>query len=322
MPRNEESDELAALRAIARWTGRPPEGETWVGDDAAVLASPGAGELLFATDLLVESVHFSRALSPLSAVGWKALVCNLSDLAAMAGQVTAAVVGVAGATIGDLEALFEGLLEAGSHYGCPVVGGDLSDGGELVISVAVLGTSGLHGAVLRSGARAGDHVFVTGALGAAAAGLRELLVDRGAQGPNVDAQRRPIARIAEGAAASMGGASAMIDVSDGFGLDIDRLASASGVGVRLDEVPIAPGATLAEALGGGEDYELVFTAPDWGKVYDAFDEAGLERPARIGEVVADPGSRLLGGRPFAATGYAHGLGPQRQATAEHHSAVN
>ena len=142
---------------------------------------------------------------------------NLSDVAAMGGRTTAAVVGIAGATMEDLVALYEGFLDAGSHYGCPIVGGDLSDGDQLVVSVAVLGRGGGR-PVLRSGAQRGDHVFVTGALGSSAAGLRELLADETATGVNVDAHRRPIARTAEGPAAAVAGATAMIDVSDGFAL--------------------------------------------------------------------------------------------------------
>ena len=112
----------------------------------------------------------------------------------MGGQTTAAVVGVAGATMHDLEQLFEGLSEAASHYDCAIVGGDLSDGDQLVISVAVIGEPVTDHSVLRSGAQPGDHIFVTGALGASAAGLRELCNDERAESPNVDAHRRPIAR--------------------------------------------------------------------------------------------------------------------------------
>jgi thiamine-monophosphate kinase len=299
-------DELAALAAIARRAGRAPRGDVWAGDDAAVLG--GAPEqLLVTTDVMVEAIHFTRAFSPLTAVGWKALVSNVSDIAAMGGTPFAAVVGVCGATRSDLELLYEGFLEAAQHYRCPIVGGDLTDADELVISVTVLGRPNPPAPVLRSGARAGDHVFVTAPLGASAAGLRELRANPGAVGPNVDAHQRPVARLEEGLAATRGGATAMIDVSDGLGLDLHRLATASEVGFRLAEVPVASGARIDEALGGGEDYELVFTAPDWGKILGVFEDAGLSAPIRIGEIVDDPLARMLAGEPLLATGWRHRL---------------
>jgi thiamine-monophosphate kinase len=100
----------------------------------------------------------------------------------------------------------------------------------------------------------------------------------------------------------------MIDVSDGFGIDLRRLAEASGVGVVLDELPVAPGATPDEALGGGEDYELVFTAPDPGAVAARFAESGLRAPVPVGTTTADVAEFLLRGVPLASTGYEHRLG--------------
>jgi thiamine-monophosphate kinase len=99
----------------------------------------------------------------------------------------------------------------------------------------------------------------------------------------------------------------MIDVSDGLGIDLDRLAGASGVGVVLDDVPVAAGATRADALGGGEDYELVFAAPDPERVSGAFAAAGLRAPSRIGECVTDPAVRRIGDEPLQASGWEHRL---------------
>jgi thiamine-monophosphate kinase len=134
--------------------------------------------------------------------------------------------------------------------------------------------------VLRSGARAGDQVWVTGPLGAS-----------GASGW----ARRPHARVEEGAAARRAGATAMIDVSDGLAADLAHLGDESGVGYELDEVPVAEGATLEQALAGGEDYELVFTAPPAAPV------AGI----CIGTCVADASLRTLAGQPLAARGWEH-----------------
>jgi thiamine-monophosphate kinase len=253
----------AELDAIAQLSGRigsPRTGEVWIGDDMAVLRGPAT--LLFATDVAVEGVHFTTETGTLSDAGWKALAANLSDVAAMGGTPTAAVVGLAGANRASLDALYDGILACAAEFDCPIVGGDLTNAAVLVISIAVVADAGEGRPVLRSAGRPGDQVFVTRPTGASAAGLRALELDARAVGDVVDAHRRPAPRLAEGRAARRAGATAMIDVSDGLGLDLDRLCRASDVGVVLDEVPIALGATLEDALGGGEDYELLFAAPD------------------------------------------------------------
>lgn len=276
----------------------------WVGDDAAVLT--GAARLLFASDVLVEEVHFRRTLSSLADVGWKALATNVSDLAAMGATPLGAVVAIVGADRAGVEALFDGLLAAGATYDCPVVGGDLSDGPALVVSVAILGSAS-GPPVLRSGGHPGDRLFLTGPTGAASLGLRLLLADPSASGSCVEAHRRPLARLREGRAAALGGATAMIDVSDGLGIDLDRLASASRVGVEIDAVPTADGATFDDAFAGGDDYELLFSAPDADLVATAFADAGLRPPVEFGRLVADAGVRTLEGRVFDPVGYAHEL---------------
>ncbi len=159
----------------------------------------------------------------------------------------------------------------------------------------------------RAGASAGDVLVVTGPLGGSAAGLRLLRSGRG-DGPLVEAHRRPRARLAEGRVAAEAGATAMIDVSDGLALDLHRLADASGVGFVLDAVPVAPGARLDEALGGGEDYELVVATPDPGALGAAFAGAGLRPPMVIGRCTAEIGERLLGGEPLGRLGFEHAVG--------------
>ena len=162
-----------------------------------------------------------------------------------------------------------------------MAGGDLSaTSGPLVVSVAITGTvdDDGPGPVLRSGARPGDGVFVTGPLGeVAAAGY---------------AVGRRRARLSEGQAARRAGATAMIDVSDGFAADLAHVLDASGVGVEVEHVPVADGATEAQALGGGEDYELLFTLPP-----DATAPAGS---IRVGTIVADRSAR-----PPAVAGWQH-----------------
>jgi thiamine-monophosphate kinase len=318
--------EREALRRLARLLPSPPEGEVWFGDDAAVV-STGVGvsdtqaRLLLATDTLVGGIDADFALTTLADFGWKALAVNLSDIAAMGGTPGYALVSVVGLGPPLLEELYEGILEAARQYSCPVVGGDLSAGPSLVVTVAVTGWAEV-GAVLRRGAGPGDGIWVTGPLGASAAGLRVLRSARERVGPAdppgslleilppaerllATAHARPRPALAEGRAARQAGATAMTDVSDGLGVDLGGIADGSGVGFELATVPVAPGATLAEAVGGGEDFVLVFTAPSPRRVERAF--AGLRAPTRIGTCVADPGRRLLDGAPFPAAGWEHSL---------------
>jgi len=163
------------------------------------------------------------------------------------------------------------------------------------------------GALTRSGARAGDSLFVTGPLGASAAGLRILRTgtvapgkaggnaDDGLLRPLVRAHRRPVARLAEGHVARLAGATAAIDISDGLAADVRHLADASRVGIALDLVPVAPGASDDEALGGGEDYELLVATRDPDGLVRAFEAGGLRKPIAIGVCTADPEERMLAG---------------------------
>ena len=136
--------------------------------------------------------------------------------------------------------------------------------------------------------------------------MREL---RAATGDG-EAYRRPVARLREGELARLAGAHAMIDVSDGLALDLHRLADASGLGFELFDVPVAAGATPEEALGGGEDYQLVVAVggPAAEALRDGFEQAGLRRPIRIGSLVDDPAVRLLRGEPLARLGWQHRVG--------------
>jgi thiamine-monophosphate kinase len=313
-------------------------------DDAGVLRLPGGESLVVSVDSVVEGVHFDLSFCAPSDVGWKALMQALSDLAAMGASPVGALMalalpgvpaepddrrvdvdvgvddpgdrhdpaGVAGIRGGGELALgvTDGMAEASAASGCPVVGGDVSSAGQLVVAVTVLGTVVDGGApVSRSGAQPGDVVFVTGPCGGSAAGLRELR----AGSPGADARRayrRPVARLAEGASARRCGARAMIDVSDGLALDLHRLADASGVGFSLDDVPVAAGATFEEALGGGEDYELVFTCPEGevAGVLARFAAEGCAAPRPMGLVVADPAARTLAGRDLGRFGWRHRVG--------------
>jgi thiamine-monophosphate kinase len=278
------NDELRFVESLRQRFGGAAAGETWIGDDAAVLRPP-AGPLLLCIDPMIEGVHFLPAGGG-AAAGWKAVARNVSDIAAMGGRPLHAVVSAIfpndpDIDVGDLTA---GLADAHERL-CPIVGGDTSGGPTLTITVAVTGTVDDGGApVLRSGARPGDAVFVTGPLGLGVVGWHALVAGE-RSGPAVERYTRPDPRVAEGTAARLGGATAMIDVSDGLALDLRRVAAASGVGVVVDDVPVADGATRDEAMTGGDDYELVFTAPDVERVRDQFRSAGLRAPVLLGRIV-------------------------------------
>ncbi|MBW3556852.1 MAG: thiamine-phosphate kinase [Actinobacteria bacterium] len=282
--------EFEAIQRIRRSLPPPPPTEVWIGDDTAVLSGM-SGETLLAADLVVAGVHADLALVGLDDVGWKAVAVNVSDVAAMGGAPRYLVVSVAGPRGTDLDLLYAGISSAAATYGCSVVGGDLSSAPILVVAVTVVGDGGDGGRppVLRSGASAGDTVFVTGPLGGSAAGLR-LLRSGADEGPLVQAHRRPQARVAEGRAARDAGATAMIDVSDGFGADLGHLLDSSAVGAEIDEdaLPVVEGATREEAWAGGEDYELVFTAPGPAdRVISAFAGRRLRTPVAVGSITAD-----------------------------------
>ena len=311
-------DEQDWLRHLDDRLPAGPAGETWVGDDAAVLAAP-EGWILFTIDSAVAGVHADLSLVGPADVGWKAVARGVSDVAAMGGSPWRAVVAVSGPQGTDVERLYNGIGEASAAFGCPVVGGDLSSAEQLIVTVAVTGVvaPGEPGPVLRSGARAGDRVWVTGALGRAAAGLR-ILRGSGPEGPDGDdagraaaisAHVRPQPRLAAGRTARRSGATAMIDVSDGFAIDAGRLAEASGVSLELVSVPVAPGAGRDEALGGGDDYELVICTPEAVDLAVAFGTAGVDAPLEIGRCGPGPaGSVRVDGREIDRSGWRHWSG--------------
>ena len=303
--------EWALLDAIRAHLPGPPGGQIWSGDDAAVL--PGsAAPLVFTTDVLVAGVDFDLAYGSGRAVGVKALAANASDVAAMGGRPRAAVASLivpADTTAATIEDIAAGLASASSRLDVDVVGGDISEGRDLALAIAMTGF--LPGrAVTRAGARPGDALCVTGSLGGAAAGL--LLLRAGgdgsvsaAAGRLASRQLEPSPRVEEGIALASLGATAMIDVSDGLLADLGHLLDASKVGCDVDDsaVPVdtdISSAGLPEgspeplrfALAGGEDFELLVTLPQEEVEEAAAElEVGLSVIGRITET-----GRLLGGR--------------------------
>jgi thiamine-monophosphate kinase len=216
-----------------------------VGDDCAVLRGEGR-HLLFKTDAVVEGVHF-KADAPPALIGRKALARALSDIAAMGGRPLAAVI-----TLGlpreesprRLGGIYRGIERLAREFGVDLVGGETTRAKQLFLNVALVGECGKP--VLRSGARDGDLIFVTGKLGETQGRRHMTFTPRLAEGQWLAAKKM---------------ATAMMDLSDGLGADLPRLARASGLGFDLDgsSVPRARGASLEAALNDGEDYELLFT---------------------------------------------------------------
>lgn len=301
--------------------GLPPGGPPVLvgpGDDAAVVAGAEleAG-LLLTVDAAEEGVHFDRVLHPLPAVGRRAVAAAASDIAAMGGRPLAALVSVV-ASPGDLDAARTVMAAAGrrgAELGAPVVGGNITRGDRLGLHVTVAGRMA-EGArpLLRSGARPGDALFVSGPLGASALGL-ELLRDRigsrstdPAESPWVRAHLDPQPRLRLGVEL-VGVATAAMDLSDGLALDLHRLARASRCGavVEAARLPLAAPAKLEAALFGGEDYELLFTAPR-GRVTSRMAAGGAawSGVTRIGRVV----SREEGVRIATPDGRSRSLPPR------------
>jgi thiamine-monophosphate kinase len=276
-----EDELLAAIRKVV--SGAGPEVVVGPGDDAAVVAS-GSGELVLTTDALVEDVHFRRDLTTPRDLGYKAIAVNVSDIAAMAASPRFALCALTLTVEVDPAWVVElagGMRECCDEFALSLVGGNLSGGREVTVAVTVTGGVAAGWAVRRDGARPGDAIVVTGSLGAGAAG-RRLSEARSWSAEERDALgrfARPTPRVGEAAVLAARGATAMIDVSDGLALDLSRICAAGGVGARIElaEIPVHPAATLDEALGGGEDYELIATLPA-----DAVDPAREELGASFG----------------------------------------
>jgi len=260
-----------------------------IGDDAAVVRQLAGRDTVVTTDLLVEDVDFHRDSIPPAMLGHKALAVSLSDIAAMGARARWALLSIGVPRdiwdSGFVDQLYEGFFALADRYDVRLVGGDLSRTPEkIVIDSIVLGECAHERAVLRSGARSGDQLFVTGSLGGSAAGLR--LIERGARVESEDAadpdspavqqlvlrHLRPEPRVGWGMV--LGGerlATAMIDISDGLSSDVNHLCEESKVGALIDAslIPIDPLVVnicgrraldpLVLALHGGEDFELLFT---------------------------------------------------------------
>lgn len=262
-----EFDLIARIRARVASRGDVVLG---IGDDAALLQVPAGRHLVVAMDTLNAGVHFPQDTAPAD-IGWKALAVNLSDLAAMGAEPAWCTLSLSmpHADAGWVEAFLDGFLELAHQHRVSLVGGDTTRG-PLSISVTVHGFVAPGRALRRDGARTGDDVWVSGTLGDAAAALRQWR-DGGPRDAFLRQRLdRPTPRVALGGALA-DVANACIDVSDGLLADIAHVCRASGVGVSLHvaDLPASPALRAAFAdeagramqAGGGDDYELCFTAP-------------------------------------------------------------
>jgi thiamine-monophosphate kinase len=330
--------DLSEFRLIDRLVARLPalgrDVRVGPGDDVAAI-DLGAGRWLLATtDVQVAGVHFLAETVDPRRLGRRSAAVNLSDVAAVGGRPLHFLVSLVlppSTPVAFVDALYDGLAEECGRHGVDVIGGNVSAGPALAIDLMLLGEVGASEMLRRDGAQVGDAVLVTGELGCAAAGLIlarrpelrrqvEALAARAAE----DALETPEARVAEGRAiVSAGGATAAIDISDGLAADLTHVCDRSAVGVRIDAAALPVGRATREiaaaaavdpldlALGGGEDYELLFTAPPdrVDALVSAVRRCGTP-VARIGSIVEAGAGRDVTGpgsetRPLGRSGFRH-----------------
>ena len=300
--------EKALIRRIRRQAGvQRGRGvvRTGIGDDAAVLECPSGFEILLTTDFSLEGVHFRREWHPPDSVGHRCLARGLSDIAAMGGEPAAAFLSLAlppDLPQGWVDEFMAGLLRLGRKYNVPLAGGDTAESPAGVLAdIVVVGRVPAGQSLLRSGARAGDSIYVTGELGRSASTLYRLrqggTTALGSKGKPRSRTHEPHfypqPRIAVGRwLRERRLATAAIDVSDGLSTDLEHICEESRVGALVYEAAIPrpsglPTSSLHYALHGGEDYELLFTAPTTRPVPGRI--AGV-RVTRIGEII--PGRNM------------------------------
>lgn len=253
-----------------------------IGDDAAILDVPPGHNLVYCSDLVAENTHFKRGLHPADSVGYKAVAVNVSDVGAMGAVPVCFTISIAAP--GELElawfdGFYSGVERACREFDVTLAGGDTSSADSIFVDVSMIGRVRTGGAILRSGAQAGDGIFVTGTLGLSALGLE--LLRAGKTGAAVQRHLYPEPRHRVGAAV-VGRAHAMIDISDGLSSDLMHVVKASGVSARIfqEKLPRAEGVSDEHVLHGGEEYELIIVAPELPSSIDGV------RITRIGEIIS------------------------------------
>lgn len=271
-----------------------------IGDDCAIFRPRSKSEeLVFTTDMFIEDVHFRRETHTPAQVGYKALARGLSDIAAMGAEPRFCLLSVAfpkWASDQWIDRFFDGVLTLARETGTELAGGDLSHAAVFASDIVVCGAAPTGSSLRRDGARAGDFIYVSGALGGSALGLAT------SNGAAWKRHVHPEPRLALGRYLRRK-ASAAMDLSDGLSLDLHRLCEASHVSAEIEAPPLFKGATLDQALNGGEDYELLFTA----RPNKRFPKTLTGVPiTRIGVIKrGNPGQIKLNGEPLAIKGYDH-----------------
>jgi thiamine-monophosphate kinase len=266
--------EKSIIERVRSQTKRRAAVRVGIGDDCAALRIPPGHEALVTTDFSLEGVHFRREWHAPDVVGHRCLTRGLSDIAAMGGRPLAAFLSLA--LPQDLpqrwaDRFFDGLWHLADAFQMTLAGGDVAQSpGGILADIVVVGSSPRGKAVLRSGAKPGDRIYVTGFLGGSAAALKFLIARRKLRAADFPQHFQPQPRMAVGEFLRKRRlASAMIDISDGLSTDLAHICEKSGVGaeIRADAIPLASvgrpahEVDLQSALHGGEDYELLFTAP-------------------------------------------------------------
>ncbi len=289
--------------ARIRHAAEPPGGvrrllQTGIGDDAAVLRLPPGNALLVTTDFSLEGIHFRREWHPPESAGHRCLARGLSDIAAMGGEPRAAFLSLALPSRlpqGWVDRFLRGFLELGRQFGVVLAGGDVAQSlAGVLADVMVVGSAPAGRAILRSGARPRDAIYVTGALGGSAAAIRQLRAGTQLLPAGHPVHFFPTPRVAAGRFLRQKRLpTAMIDVSDGLSTDLAHICEESGVGAEIESrrIPIAKGSTLELALHGGEDYELLFTARRSARLPAAIGGVPI---ARIGEITRARSMWLVG----------------------------
>lgn len=278
MPQSERK----LIKAIAAAAGstRNPAVRVGIGDDCSVIRPRRGYELLVTTDFCIEGVHFRREWHPPQVVGHHCLVRGLSDIAAMGGEPLACFLSLGiqpKVPESWINGFIAGLLALARKHRVQLSGGDISSAPQITADIVVTGQIPAGAALLRSGARPGDRIFVTGALGASGAALKKLYSGQRLRLARSSQHFFPQPRLEAGQwLRKHRVATAMIDLSDGLSVDLAHICEESGVSaiVSAEALPIARGADLNSALHGGEDYELLFTAAPKTRVPDNI--AGLK----------------------------------------------
>ena len=295
----------AIRRMLERWGPHARR----IGDDAGVITTLGDRALVVSTDTSVENIHFrAEWLSP-KEIGYRGAAAALSDLAAMGAKPIGllSALAVPESWRIHLDAITDGIGEAASFAGAPIIGGDMSRGGELALTFTVLGTT--RDVLFRTLARPGDKVYVTGRLGGPHAALRALQAGGEPSPAHRERFARPVPRILEAMWLAENGVNAAIDISDGLSADLLHLASASRVAISVDLglLPLVDDVSPLEGAGSGEEYEIAVTAPSNLDI-DAFEHRfGLEL-TEIGVVeqgAADVKFFIDGAEVSPPAGYSH-----------------